>query len=83
MVAVLNSVLQKQYMLQSAISSCVVGCVQVLKLFYWFSVCKSSSFNVCSDNHSSMIESEYSKTGDFILDLYWSGCRGDWPSANT
>ena len=24
---------------------------------------------------------EYSKTGDFILDLYWSGCRGDWPSA--
>ena len=24
---------------------------------------------------------EYNKTGDFILDLYWSGCRGDWPSA--
>ena len=28
------------------------------------------------------IESEYSKIGDFILDLYWSGCRGDWPSTN-
>ena len=26
------------------------------------------------------VESEYNKTGDFILDLYWSGCRGDWPS---
>ena len=26
-------------------------------------------------------ESEYRKTGDFILDLYWSGYRGDWPSA--
>ena len=36
----------------------------------------SSEFCRCS-------ESEYSKTGDFILDLYWSGCRGDWPSANT
>ena len=24
---------------------------------------------------------EYNKTGDFILDLYWSGCRSDWPSA--
>ena len=27
-------------------------------------------------------ESEYSKTEDFILDLYWSSFRGDWPSAN-
>ena len=27
-VAVLSSVLQKQYMLQSAVSSCVVGCVE-------------------------------------------------------
>ena len=26
---------------------------------------------------------EYSKTGDFILDLYWPGCRCDWPSTNT
>ena len=26
-------------------------------------------------------ESKYSKTGDFILDLYWCGCRGDWPRA--
>ena len=24
---------------------------------------------------------EYNKTGDFIQDLYWSGYRGDWPSA--
>ena len=32
---------------------------------------------------SQLIESEYSKIGDFILDLYWSGCRGDWPSAYT
>ena len=26
-------------------------------------------------------ESKYGKTGDFILDLYWSGYRGDLPSA--
>ena len=64
MVAVLSSMSQKQFMIQSAVSSCVVGCIE----------CKSCW--LCS-------ESECSKTGDFILDLYWSGCRGDWPSANT
>ena len=44
----------------------------------------------CESNHScdlrvivvvSCEKVEYNKTGDFILDLYWSGCRGDWPSA--
>ena len=27
----------------------------------------------CEQNGTNTI-----KTGDFILDLYWSGCRGDW-----
>ena len=70
--------LQKQYMLQSAVSSCVVGCVQVLKLFYWFSVffCKSFSFNVCSDNRSSMIESNRLRVSTIKHGtLYWT-CTG-------
>ena len=25
----------------------------------------------------------YNKTGDFILDLYWSGCNNDWLTFNT
>ena len=68
--------LQKQHMLQSAVSSCVVGCVQVLKLFYWFSVCKSFSFNVCSNNHSSMIESNRLRASTIKhRTLYWT-CTG-------
>ena len=31
----------------------------------------------------SLLFFEYCKTGDFILDLYWPGCRCVWPSANT
>ena len=65
-VAVLRSVLQKQYMLQ----------VQFPKLLY-----TQSAVSSCVVVRE--VRGEYSKTGDFILDLYWSGCRGDWPSANT
>ena len=32
---------------------------------------------------SCQIESEYSKTGDFIPNLYWSGCDNDWLMFNT
>ena len=30
-----------------------------------------------------LIESEYSKTGDFIPNLYWSGCNNDWLTCST
>ena len=64
--------LQKQF--TSSVSSCVVGydqnCSSIfVVIIAWLGDCE--------------IEREYSETGDFILDLYWSGCRGDWPSANT
>ena len=32
---------------------------------------------------SCQIESEYSKTGDFIPNLDWSGCDNDWLTFNT
>ena len=53
--------------------------VQFPKLLYT-SVIVSGSIVGCGFEELML---EYSKTGDFILDLYWSGCRGDWPSANT